>query len=105
MAEFTAIHNHIIFQFEEGSVQHMGVNQFEEGTDWGFKFVSVDDSTSSARWGIITVVGPDCDNDLQPGMRILIEQLKWSEGFMVGDEKYWRTDDSVVLGIDAELVV
>ncbi len=100
MSTLTAIHNHILFQFEDERKQHMGVTQFEESTDWGFKFVRVDDSTQSARWAIVSVVGPECDSEIQPGMRVLVDRLMWSEGFEYEGEMYWRTDSNQIIGVD-----
>ena len=102
MAELKAIRNHIIFQMEDNMVKHMGALQFEEKTDWNFTIVRSDDSTSLPRWGIVIKVGNEVPEDIQPGMRILIEPLKWTNYFEFEGEKFWRTDSDAVMGIDED---
>ncbi len=98
------IRNHFIFQFESKRTKHMGVNQFQEETDWGFEFVRVDDTTQSARWVTVLAVGPECDPNVQPGMRVLLDKLMWSEAFEVDGEEYWRSDSDQVLLIDEDTI-
>lgn len=99
MAELRAIRNHIIFQFLNKKVKHMDVNQFEETTDWGLTFVRSDDSAGLPRWGVVTSVGPEVPEDIQVGMTVLIDALKWTDGFEFEREWYWRTDSDHILGI------
>lgn len=94
------LRNHILFQFEDGTTNHMGARQFENSTEWGFQIVRTDDSTQSARWVIITHTGPECEEYLKPGMRVLIDPLMWSEGFKVDGQEYWRTDDRRIALVD-----
>jgi len=97
MTELVALRNHIIFQFESEQTRHMGSKQFEEKTDWGLTFVRVDSSTKSARWGTAKILGPECSDEISVGSRILIDALRWSEGFDYEGERYWRTDSNQIL--------
>jgi len=100
MAQLKAIRNHIIFQFEEDKTKHMGIDQFKEETDWGFEFATTTDGMESARYVRVVATGPDCDPDIQPGMRICVDKLKWTNEFEVDGEKYWRTDSDQVLFVE-----
>lgn len=102
MAIIEPLRNHVVFQFEETKVQHMGVSQFKEKTDWGLEFVRVEESAQSPRWGIVTHVGPEVPDVIKPGMRVLIEKLKWTNEMKVGDQYYWRTDSDQILAYDED---
>lgn len=104
MATIEPLRNHIIFQFIEKKRSHMGVKQFEEETDWGLKFVRVDDSTQNPRWGVVTHVGPEVPAEIQPGVRVLIDKLKWTNEIQVGEEFYWRTDYDCLLAVDEDSI-
>lgn len=104
MATIKAIRNHVIFQFVDKKTRHMGVSQFEEATDWGFTFVRVDDTTGNPRWGVVKVVGHEVPEDIQPGMAVLIESLKWTNEFEVDGELFWRTDSDSILAIDEDTI-
>ena len=102
MATLRALRNGIIFQFEE-KVTKSKHSTFEgEETDWGFKLNNnFDESSKHPRWGIIVVVGNEVvDKGLEPGARILIEALKWTNGVEVEGETYWKTDEDHVLATD-----
>jgi len=105
MKNINAIHNHIIFQFEQSSVkvQEAGTSStaFQEQTDWGFEFKNFDESASRPRWGVVVETGPDTDPIIRKGMRILIDNLKWTNGIPFDGETIWRTDDSCVLAYDS----
>lgn len=100
MATLRPIHNHIIFQFEEEKTKHMGVSQFEEKTDWGFKFANTTDTLETGRWARVTHVGHEVPDEIQPGMRVCVEKLMWTNDFMFEGESYWRTDSDNILLID-----
>ncbi len=97
--------NDILFQFEdEDAVLFDGKRSargFKEQTDWGFVFTSSKDSASNARWGKVVAVGPEVDSDIFVGRRILIENLKWTEGVEFERQTYWKTNDEVVLALDS----
>ena len=101
MAKIVPMRNHIVFQFEDQMSRHMNAKQFETGTDWGFTFVKVDDSTGSGRWGVVCEVGPECDSEIKIGARIFVEPLMWTEGFQFKGNTYWRTDHNHVFAIDS----
>lgn len=101
MKPIIAIHNHVIFQFEQRSVKVVknGTQStaFNETTEWGFEFKKFDESASQPRWGVVVETGPDTDPIIKKGMRILIENLKWTNGVLFDGDTIWRTDDSCIL--------
>lgn len=98
-----AILNHIIFQFEEGEIKHMGISQFKEKTAWGFEFANTLDGMETPRFVRIVAVGPNADATLQPGMRVCVDKLKWTTDFDFEGEKYWRTDSDQILFVDEDI--
>lgn len=100
MTPIKAIRNHVIFQFEEEKTKHMGISQFKESTDWGFEFATTLDGMENARWVRVIAVGPEADLDVQPGMRVCVDKLMWSNEFEVDGEKYWRTDSDQILMVE-----
>lgn len=94
-----ALHNHIIFTFNDDSAKHMGITQFQEKTEWGFEFVTSEDSTSKARWGVVHAIGPKV-TDVKIGDNILISPLKWTTEFEIDGVKYSRTDEDQVLAVE-----
>jgi hypothetical protein len=98
-------HNDILFQFEdEGAVLRDGklaARGFKEKTDWGFVFTSSKDSASNSRWGIVVGLGPEVIDDIYVGRRVLVENLKWTDGVDFGGERYWKTTDEFVLAVDS----
>lgn len=97
--EFRAIRNHIIFQF----VEQTGGGKFFETSKGGI-IVGYNDLEQSkrARWGRVVKVGHEVTDQIKEGDYIYIEPLAWSFSFKIGDEEYWRTDDSKVLLIADE---
>lgn len=94
-------HNDILFQFNDeltvlrdGKINARG---FKEKTDWGFVFVSANESAANARWATIVAVGPKTKPDMYVGRTILIENLKWTAGVDFQGEKYWKTTDEFVM--------
>lgn len=105
-----AISNHVIFVFEDSFKKKTVDNNrqeklFVEKTDWGFETISPEDSMKTPRWGISIATGPRCSDDIKPGMRILIEPLKWTNGVQVGEDWFWRTNDESIIMIDEEFTV
>ena len=100
MATLKAIRNHVIFQFEDEHQKHMGIAQFKEKTDWGFEFAETNASMEVGRWVRITHVGHEVPDDIQPGMRVCVDKLCWTNAFEVDGENYWRTDSDSILLID-----
>lgn len=100
MATLRPIHNHIIFQFEEGKTKHMGISQFQEETDWGFQYANTDGSLETGRWVRVTHVGHEVPDYIKPGMRVCVEKLQWTNEFELDGELYWRTDSDQIICID-----
>lgn len=94
--------NHVIFQFEDEKTKHLGVNQFQEKTDWGFEFAITRDGMEMGRWARVIATGPDCDENIQPGMRVCVDKLKWTIEFKHDGNVYWRTDSDQILMIDQD---
>lgn len=103
MAELKAIRNHIIFKFVDG-FSNRDVRQFADKTDWGFEIVRHNESMESPRLVDVVAVGHEVPNDIRPGLRVLVEPLKWTDSFKFGDEEYWRTDSDHILAIDESVV-
>lgn len=102
-----AIHNHIVFQFEDAGTRKTSHNQtrdqFSHLTNWGFEFSDFDESLNLARWVTVVAVGKDVDSQIQAGDRILVDALKWTDGVSDGEgTTYWRTNDEHVLALDPE---
>jgi len=100
MATLRPIHNHILFQFEQGKTKHQGISQFQEKTDWGFQYADSDESLETGRWVRVIHVGPEVPDDIKPGMRVCVDKLKWTTDFEFEGQTYWRTDSDQVLVID-----
>lgn len=108
-----AISDHIIFVFEDkfvrktpnGASTEQQERHFVEKTSWGFEFANTTETMGNARWGISLAVGPLCDDDIQPGMRILIEPLKWTNGVQVGKDWFWRTNNESIMAIDEDFKI
>jgi len=103
-----AIRNNILFQFEQGNLDVVSGNQrsqaFQERTDWGFEFHSFDESTNTPRWGRVMEVGPEVTDDIQVGMRILIDALQWTTHIIHNGEKIWMTNENSILAYDEDSI-
>lgn len=102
MSTVQALHNGIVFQFEELTKGFGKNNSFDETSKGGIYLGGNFDSTAkNPRWGIIVSVGPDVkDSSLVPGARIFIEALKWTNALTLDGVKYWKTDDDCVLLVE-----
>lgn len=87
------VSNNVIFQFVENSLYGRFIN-----THHGGLLISSEDTyqTNLPRWGKAVVVGEEC-TCVKPGDYILIEGGKWTTGFYYGEERYWKTDESVII--------
>jgi len=90
-----AIENNVIFQFVEDVTQTRFVNSAASG----FIISSTDNNqTLDPRWGKAISVGPDV-TEIKNNDFILIEQGKWTTSFRIGNDRYWKTDDSKIIGV------
>jgi len=103
------IKNHILFAFEDEIVISNNTRMFRETLDWGLpsglKFQLVtnpDRSVKLARWGVVLRSGPEAIKDFPPGVRILIEPLKWTLMAEWNGQRFWRTDVDQILAVDAD---
>jgi co-chaperonin GroES (HSP10) len=105
MTKLKTLHTNLLFRFEDELVTSRGIKQFKQTTEWGFQLgASMDSNTKSPRWGIVVAVGEKIDSDIKPGMRVLVEALKWTEGVSYGSETVWLTNQDYVLAVDDEFV-
>lgn len=105
MAGLRAIHDHVLFQFEDAAERKTSHgqtrDQFKHQTDWGFEFSDFDESLNLCRWVKVIDVGKDVtEEEIQPGARVLVEALKWTPGIEYQGEYYWRTSRDHVLAVD-----
>jgi co-chaperonin GroES (HSP10) len=87
----------IIFIFED-DVDEKG---FTNKTSGGLIYKSFDVDVKSPRWGKVISVG-DKVEEIQPGMTVLIEPLRWTDGFKHEDVKYWKTVEKEIMAIREE---
>jgi len=101
MVALRALRNGIVFQFEE-LTNKSNKGQFKETSAGGIYLgESFDESAKKARWCTVISVGDEViDEGIVPGARILVDALKWTHGFTVEDEKFWKTDEDNVLAVD-----
>lgn len=100
------INNDVIFQFDQDSRKVRSGKQtsqaFQEVTNWGFEFHNFDETTKQPRWGYITAIGPKVSSELEVGMHILVDALKWTTHVTYGKEKFWKTNDAHILAYEIE---
>ena len=97
------LHNSIIFEFEDAIERGAHTTGFKDQTESGLYLgVSHERSTGSPRWGKVLAVGNSVkDKDIQPGVRICIEALQWTNEVRTEGVSFWRTDEEKVLLVDA----
>ena len=90
-----AVANSIIFKFCEDTTQ----SRFMNSSEAGFIINSGDgNQMMDPRWGEVLYVGPDV-TEVKPGEFILIEPGKWTSGFHMESTRYWKTDETKVIGV------
>lgn len=91
--QIEAIQSNIIFKFTEDVTQTRFVNKAASGI-----LVTSGDGnqTTQPRWGEALFVGPDV-REVKVGDFILVEAGKWTFGFYVDKERYWKTDEDMVI--------
>jgi co-chaperonin GroES (HSP10) len=99
MSKLRAIHDHIIFQFKDESIQLNGMTHFVDKTKWGFLTSNVQRGMDYPRIGTVVAVGPEVEDKVKVGDEILVEPLMWTIGAKVDFDEYWRTDISYVIGV------
>lgn len=94
-----AIHNHIIFRFVD-EVNSKG--EFEESMKSGFYIKGgYDKSAKMPRWANVLNVGPTCEH-VKIGDKILIPALRWTEGVKYQEQRFWKTDESQLVGFERD---
>lgn len=95
MTQIITEHKNIIFQFNEDTISNRFINKTSSGI-----IISAADQNQSgvARWAKVTHIGPEVD-EVQVGDYILLEPGRWTSGFYVDDQRYWKTDIDQVLAV------
>ncbi len=99
--EIKPILNNILFTFRDEIKNNNGKRVLSQETDWGFEITqNIDSMLQNPQIGIIRYLGEDAKKEgLEVGMKILIENMMWTEEFNVDGEQLWKTDASKVIGI------
>lgn len=101
MTTLRALHNHIIFEFEDKAIISDGISQFVDQTESGIEIVRHSDSASSGRWGYVVFLGPEAEEEgFEIGMRIFVEPLKWTNALSFEGMQIHRTDVDQILAVD-----
>ena len=88
------LYDTIAFVFSDSSNR----KGFENVSAGGIVFSSFDHDAKASRWGIVTHIGPEC-KEVKVGDEILIENLRWTEGYEIEGQKQWFTNEKEVMGI------
>ncbi len=91
--EIKPLGNNIMFIFVDDVRQGMFYDVEKSGIIIG---KSYDGSAKEPRWGVVTAVGPDVDG-IQPGQKILMEPLRWTEAMKVNNKSVWFTRESEIM--------
>jgi hypothetical protein len=98
--EIEVLEGFIIFQFED-VVDPNNHNAFHETRESGIILQSkVEDATKLPRWGTVRAVGPEVDEDITVGTRILVAPLMWTKISNYKGERFARTEMEHVLAIE-----
>lgn len=91
------IKKQILFQFLEDTTN----KKFNTQTNSGILVVEhKEKQLNSHRWGVVVDVGSDVDTNLiNIGDIVLIENLQWTNGFIIEDQKYWLTNEEKILAL------
>lgn len=94
------LHKRIAFIF----CDEVSGGRFNQTTESGlYIHKSVDKSLNEPRWGKVLAVGPDVeDEDIKNKNDILIENLRWTEGFKHDGIQVWFTDEKEVIAVRTE---
>lgn len=101
MSELRPILNNILFQFCDELMTANGVKQFREQTSWGFDLrANFDHNLKVPRWVNVISVGPDVSEEIKPGMKVLVEALKWTTGVEFEGQMYWMTNEDQIIAVE-----
>jgi hypothetical protein len=88
------VNDSILFVFVDSYENNAFVNK----TDSGIVYKTLVDSAGSPRWVKVIAVGNKVEY-VKPGMEVLVDALRWTEGFRFEDTMMWRTAEKEVIGI------
>jgi co-chaperonin GroES (HSP10) len=98
MTQIIAERNNVLFQFEEDTTS----NRFVNATSSGILISAADQNQSGvARWAKVTHIGEQVE-DVKVGEYILLEPGRWTSGFYVDGQRYWKTDVDQILATSDE---
>lgn len=88
------LHDSILFTF----LDQAGSKGFSSVSEAGIIIKTAEDSLNSPRWGKVLATGPKV-TDVLPGQVVLIEALRWTEGFKHDGITIWRTLEKDIMAI------
>ena len=94
--QISTVKNSILFTFDDETAG----SQFNNVSEGGIIYKSFDHDTKTPRWGTVKVIGPDVKY-VKVDDKILIEPLRWTEGFKINDLKLWKTIESEVMVVES----
>jgi hypothetical protein len=62
---------------------------------------TTDEQGLLARWVRVEAIGPDV-KDFKAGDIVLLEPLKWTIGYIFGENKFWKSDETAVMATTDE---
>jgi co-chaperonin GroES (HSP10) len=89
----TPFANGIFFTFNEDSTNGRFINSTYSGIIISSQS---NDQANIPRWGQVTAIGPDV-KEVAVGEYILIDAGKWTQQIVVGNDRFWKTDEDNVL--------
>jgi co-chaperonin GroES (HSP10) len=97
--EIEVLEGFILFKFEE-EIDPSRHNAFTEKTQSGIIMPSNPLTAGDyARWGTVVAVGPNVDEEITVGTRVLIEPLKWTKVSTYKGEEFARTEMGFILAV------
>ena len=93
METITPINDQIAFEFLDDTTK----GKFNEKSGGGILLVQhAHKQVDYCRWARVKVIGPDVKN-VSVGDIVLIQNLRWSNQFMIGEDKYWLTAENEII--------
>lgn len=89
----------ILFEFTD-HVTSLGY--FREKTKGGIIMaesqITAASNSQHAKTAIVKHIGPNCEV-VKPGMKVIIEPLKWTPQFEIAGKTMWKTNEQYILAI------
>lgn len=97
MINARVLENNLLFVFND-KTNSKGFDNVSAG---GIVFSSYEHDINAPRWGTVKLIGPECEF-IKVGDVILIENLRWTDGFEIDGVKLWSTKETEVMCIRQE---